>query len=248
MASSSKSKATVDLDERIQQIVDTTIQRNLEVTLETASSVAEKIATSFLEKQQQKLEREKSDEKNLGKVTLKGKGNQRQLDFCKDILEKIEKANSSMDENNVEKTKEHLSEGKKLVMKRVKLIKLADREDWATVNEYMSDDLASDSEDEKQINRAIRSASAKSDKRRKSKQRQSPYYIGNQQTDNRRLANSYSNRLSLRPYNHLARRETNFENKVCWGCGRVGHFMSDCRSSNQSSLSVPKTSQTYRNT
>jgi len=51
-----------------------------------------------------------------------------------------------------------------LVKKRMKLVRLANREDWATVNEYISDDMASNSEDEKRINRARRAAAAKSDK------------------------------------------------------------------------------------
>ena len=36
----------------------------------------------------------------------------------------------------------------KLLIKRMKLIRLADRNTWATVQEYVSDDLASDTDDD----------------------------------------------------------------------------------------------------
>ena len=46
--------------------------------------------------------------------------------------------------------KRSLEEGAELVEKRIKAIKLADKSDygWATVSEYLSDELASDSDDE----------------------------------------------------------------------------------------------------
>jgi len=79
----------------------------------------------------------------------------------------MDRALQSITDNDIESAKVSLSEGKKLVKKRMKLVRLVDREDWATVNEYISDDMASYSEDEKRINRARRAAAAKSDKRKK---------------------------------------------------------------------------------
>jgi len=76
----------------------------------------------------------------------------------------MDRALQSITDNDIESAKVSLSEGKKLVKKRMKLVRLANREDWATVNEYISDDMASNSEDEKKINRARRAAAAKSDK------------------------------------------------------------------------------------
>ena len=67
----------------------------------------------------------------------------------------------------MERAKERLSSGKNLIYKKSKHIKLADREDlgWQVVKFYESDDLTSDSEDEKYINRAKREATAASKKR-----------------------------------------------------------------------------------
>ena len=57
-----------------------------------------------------------------------------------------------------EKVKVALESGIEVISKRVKAIKLADKSEfgWATVNEYLSDELASDSDDEKRIYRAER--------------------------------------------------------------------------------------------
>ena len=50
-----------------------------------------------------------------------------------------------------------IDEGQHLIKKRQKLIKLADRtkDGWQVAQEYESDDLASDSEDEKRIRKAM---------------------------------------------------------------------------------------------
>ena len=53
-----------------------------------------------------------------------------------------------------------VAEGRQLIKKRQKLIKLADRskDGWLVVQEYESDELASNSEDEKKIRKAKLSA------------------------------------------------------------------------------------------
>ena len=54
-------------------------------------------------------------------------------------------------------------EAKALIHRRQKLIKIADRnkDGWRVVEEYESDDLASNSEDEKRLRKAIKSAGRK---------------------------------------------------------------------------------------
>ena len=56
-----------------------------------------------------------------------------------------------------------MAEGRQLIKKRQKLIKLADRskDRWLVVQEYESDELASNSEDEKKIRKAKLSAEKK---------------------------------------------------------------------------------------
>ena len=68
---------------------------------------------------------------------------------------------------DVNNAKEMLHEGKKLLNEGIKLIRLADRESWLVASEYMCDELAEDDEDEKHINRAIRSVNSKFEKQKK---------------------------------------------------------------------------------
>ena len=92
--------------------------------------------------------------------TCKRKGNQ-QLDHSLQVLDKLDEASDALKQKSYEKVKVALESGTELVSKRVKAIKLADKSElgWATVNEYLSDELASDSDDEKRIYRAERSVS-----------------------------------------------------------------------------------------
>ena len=59
--------------------------------------------------------------------------------------------------------------GTEVVSKRIKVIKMADKSDfgWSTVNEYLSDELASNSDDEKRMYRAERRAERKTKERRR---------------------------------------------------------------------------------
>ena len=56
-----------------------------------------------------------------------------------------------------------MDSGTEVVSKRIKVIKMADKSDfgWSTVNEYLSDELASNSDDEKRMYRAERRAERK---------------------------------------------------------------------------------------
>ena len=74
------------------------------------------------------------------------------------MLVKLDVASDALKQKSYEKVKVALESGTELVSKRVKAIKLADKSEfgWATVNEYLSDELASDSDDEKKIYRAER--------------------------------------------------------------------------------------------
>ena len=78
------------------------------------------------------------------------------------------------------RAKERLSSGKNLIYKKSKHINLADRENlgWQVVKFYESDDLATDSEDEKHINRAKRKATAAFKKREAKRNERKKPFIG----------------------------------------------------------------------
>lgn len=97
-------------------------------------------------------------------------------------------------------------------------MKIADREDWNTVNKYLSDDLASDTDDEKRIAKAIKASNIEKDKRIKLRQRRKPYNVTSERS---RPSSSYQNERYNKPsFSKPA--------KVCWECGRQGHFAADC--------------------
>lgn len=210
-----------DIDTRIKEAVEQAITAKQNETLEASKIIAETIATKFLERQEKSLTKytEKLDEiedKQLKATTLKKPGNQNQFSFCEQIEKKLKQVENSFErvteQKELEDARKYLEEGKKLVLKRKKLIKLADREDWSVVTEYMSDNMASNSEDEKRINRARKTANAKSEKARKIKTARRERY----------------QKLS-RPGEERSRVRTN-EFRSCWNCGRVGHVISQCHS------------------
>ena len=80
------------------------------------------------------------------------------------VLDKLTEAKDSLACAKYEKAKEAIEEGIGLSEKRIKVIKFADRSEfgWSTVKEYLSDELASNSEDEKRIFRSERHAERRS--------------------------------------------------------------------------------------
>ena len=104
---------------------------------------------------------------------FKNKGNKIRYKASNSIMEKIDEAISAIEKNEIERCQEKLAEGKKIILKQQKLLRIADREEdgWEVVKCYLSDDLASDSEDEKQLSKARREAAANKKKREANKQK-----------------------------------------------------------------------------
>ena len=88
-------------------------------------------------------------------------------------MDKIDEIISVIEESKIEAFQEKLAEGKKIILKQEKLLTVTDREEdgWEVVKCYMSDDLASDSDDEMQISRASREAATNRKKKEKNKQK-----------------------------------------------------------------------------
>ena len=97
-------------------------------------------------------------------VEFKSKGNKKQFEHQQQVLDCLTEAQHSLASSKYEKAKRAIEEGINLTEKRIKVIKLADRSEfgWSTVGEYLSDDLASNSEDEKRIFRSERRAERRS--------------------------------------------------------------------------------------
>ena len=101
--------------------------------------------------------------------TCRRKGNQQQLDHAVPVLDKFDETSDALKAKSYNKVKAPLDSGTEVVSKRIKVIKMADKSDfgWSTVNKYLSDELASNSDDKKRMYRAERRAERKTKERRR---------------------------------------------------------------------------------
>ena len=90
--------------------------------------------------------------------SLQFKGNRIQFEFNTQLLDCLDLAISNLSEGNLLAVQEHLLKAKSDLEKRIKLIRFADKSPagWAAVEEYESDELAENSEDEKKLRAAER--------------------------------------------------------------------------------------------
>ena len=131
-----------------------------------------------------------------------------------EVLDKVEQAIEDIDKIKFELAKQKLEEGKKLLLKRIKVIKLADREDWLTAKLYLKDDLADNSEDEKLLSKAIKKARSQKESTKPKK-----YSTSTNKPSFSTNKSNYATRSSSSSHKH---------SEVCWGCGKQGHFISSC--------------------
>ena len=125
----------------------------------------------------------------------------------------------------IERCQEKLKEGKAFILKQQKLIRIADREEdgWEVVKCYLSDDLASDSEDEKQLNKARREAASNKKKREANKLKDRK----------KQFRNAPLFRRNIETFGKSNEGQSSFKNqfrtsKICYSCGKEGHFQYHC--------------------
>ena len=219
-STASSSSAQTERAALIQAVVKTIIERQGEtvqrIANETVDGIMQEKEDSIMEEVEERLRKQKRSPE----PKLANEGNKDQYKHQKAILETIKDVERALEKNRVEEAKLHLEKGKKIVERRIKLIRLADREDWATVKEYVSDDLASDTEDEKVLAKAIKARQTKKEKLKKDRFKQTD---GSYKSSGaaRRL---FSTRLTYRKFGRVKNTIT------CWGCGRIGHSQRQCYS------------------
>ena len=88
-------------------------------------------------------------------ISFKRKGNEKQFRHNEEVLETFEALSDALESTPpaIERAKEVLKEGEKLILHRKTLIRIVDRSEfgWATVQEYEDDELAENSDDEKKL-------------------------------------------------------------------------------------------------
>ena len=122
---------------------------------------------------------------------------------------------TNLEAKDIDQAQANVEEGKKLLIKRQKMIKIADREEdgWVVIK------LASDTEDEKRLNRSRKQA--KYNKRESLKNKKV-----NIQKNNRTL-----DRIRVFVYNNATYTSTyrlGKDTAVCYFCGREGHMQYSC--------------------
>ena len=151
--------------EEVKSVLEEVLQNQKDFIEECTAKAVKTATESILAKQSDQIksiENKLSSKSHLDRISLSKPGNQRQLEANREIMDHLDKAIEEIEKGKQAEAKATLETGKKLVSKRIKLIRLADRNGWDVAKEYVSDDLASDSEDDKEIRKAIRAASTKS--------------------------------------------------------------------------------------
>ena len=162
---------------------------------------------------------------------LKKPGNLDQYQHNSEVLRCLEKAETSIRNGDNAVGMQHIDQGKKLLLKRQKLVRLADREDdgWLFVKEYVSDKLASDSADEKAILKARRSSASKKrqvlDTKKQARVRPSNFAFV-------RRDPAPPNFPYQPQFRNATKTGTDFRknrfDRECYSCGRRGHLLYNC--------------------
>ena len=142
-------------------------------------------------------------------------------------MEAIEDAMEAIGKKKLDDAKSALEKGMKLMKTQQKLIKMADREEhgWEVVRYYVSDDLASDSDDEKAINRARREALASIKKRKiKSGEGNDKFRNAGQSRNGREFENT--DKQTKPTYGSYG--PTDRGGRICYYCGKEGHMQYAC--------------------
>ena len=162
------------------------------------------------------------------------KGNKLQFEFNSSLLDSIDSASASLLEGNLTRVNQELENVKTLLNKRNKAIRFADKSPagWTAVEEYESDELVDDSEDEKKLRSAERRALSKLRARKqnrstsqiRSRFSQEPSYpAGSNRSTGQPFRPQQFPQQSFRGHQPFRSRQPQPSDK-CFACGQFGHW------------------------
>ena len=169
-----------DLVDRITDSLRTTIAVEVPKALQGSKREFSVLAAEACSTNLDALEARAAKKARVDMPDFKRKGTKNQCLHNRGVLDEVEPTFVALGNNDVEQANENLNAGKKLLLKRLKAIKIADREEfgWAVVRHYESDEIASNTEDEKEIGRARRTAATEVKKRQDSSRANSSRQVG----------------------------------------------------------------------
>ena len=154
-------------------------------------------------------------------------GNKKQYQLNKEVLEKIDEA-LAMDDGE-DRTKK-LTEGKNLLLERNKHILLAEKYGWDTVACYTTDPLASDSDDEKKIWKAVKESKQLREEKKRAASTKVPKAKGViPRASERRVILERSNASYATPSVAGKQSQPCDGRSVCFRCFKPEHFARECR-------------------
>ena len=154
---------------------------------------------------------------------FKRKANKDQFHHNSKVLQCLDEAKENLTENKPVEVMKSLEEGTKLIQDRQKLVLIADKSPfgWLTVENYKSNALASDEDDEKRLFRAENKAASEVKRRQSLRKPKSG-------TPNQ----SHRNPAPPQPTQASPSQAPSFRKGSCYACGKFGHWRSECHSLN----------------
>lgn len=207
------------------------LQKQQETILQAVNSQISGLQTTLLQQQAALAQEETAGES----YTFKKKGNEEQYKFNKKVLKANSQALRALDNKDLSKAREQLNQGIVLLNNRQKLVKLADKSEfgWATIQEYVDDELADNESDARKIKKAEKRASARIKSNQEKKKKANPKAI------NQSSASNFQSRASsnfFRPQYGNFGPSRSFD--MCFKCGRRGHWAESCSRNKPASTST----------